>query len=618
MLEGSNSLRTLSLENNSKRYMPGLDGLRALSVLAVIAYHLKIHFAPGGLLGVGVFFTLSGYLITDQLMTEWHSAGRIDFINFWKRRMRRLLPAMFLVLITVALWLYYFDRPRLISLQGDFLSVLFYFNNWWLIFHEVSYFESFGPPSPLGHLWSLAIEEQFYLLWPLVLVLILRWIPRRNSRVFAILVGAAASALAMALIYETGTDPSRVYYGTDTRAFALLIGAALALVWPSRSLSAQVDTRVRVGLEVTGILGLTAIILMVIHTHGSDPRLYTYGLTLFAVISALVIAVLAHPASLLAKVVGCQPLRWIGIRSYGLYLWHYPVIILTSPIVDTGGFNPGRAVIQVALCFILAAFSWRFIEEPIQKGHFTFRPRKTSRGKTLNPRHVLAGALCIFIIMVMPGSDSFMPDKKQDSPSVLAEEIFNKRLLSIGTTADLPAGSQKNTLPPVSQAKNEPLLNTEVHSGEGVTAIGDSVLLDVAPELDRLLPGILIDGKIGRQMTQAQAIVNSLKEQGRLGNIVVIELGTNGAFSQEELNFLLISLKDVERIILINTRVPRMWQDKVNADLKQAALNTPNAVLVDWYSASKDRDSFFSPDGVHLTPEGSKYYAALLSQAIIE
>lgn len=614
MSEGSNSLRTLSWHNSSKRYMPGLDGLRALSVLAVIAYHLKIPFAPGGLLGVSIFFTLSGYLITDQLMMEWHRAGRIDFINFWMRRIRRLLPAMFFVLISVALWLYYFDRPRLISLQGDFLSVLFYFNNWWLIFHEVSYFESFGPPSPLGHLWSLAIEEQFYLLWPLILVLILRWIPRRGPRVFAILAGAAASALAMALIYQTGTDPSRVYYGTDTRAFALLIGAALALVWPSRRLSAQVDIKVRVVLEMIGILGLTAIMLAIIHTSGFDPQLYKYGLALFAVISALVIAVLAHPASLLAKVLGCKPLRWIGLRSYGLYLWHYPVIVLTSPVVDTGGFVLGRAVIQVALCFILAAVSWRFIEEPIQKGNLTPGVEK-SPGKTLNPRHVLVGALCVCIIMVMPGSDSFMRNQKQESPSVLAEEIFNKRLLSIApTTADSPPKPS----PPVRQEKKELPLNTEIHSGEGVTAIGDSVMLDVAPELERLLPGILIDGKIGRQMTQAQAIVNSLKEQGRLGNTVVIELGTNGAFSEEQLNSLLTSLKDVERIILINTRVPRTWQDKVNADLKQAALNTPNAVLVDWYSASKDRDSLFSPDGVHLTPEGSKYYAALLSQAIIE
>jgi len=207
------SVCSLSSNSGRKRYMPGLDGLRALSVLAVIAYHLKLPWAPGGLLGVGIFFTLSGYLITDQLMMEWQRARRFDLKRFWMRRVRRLLPAMFFMLALVSLCLYCFDRPRLLSLQGDFLSAIFYFNNWWLIFHQVSYFKSFGPPSPIGHLWSLAIEEQFYILWPLLLALIVRWIPRRGLQTFIILMGAAASAAAMALIYQPGTDPAGFIMG---------------------------------------------------------------------------------------------------------------------------------------------------------------------------------------------------------------------------------------------------------------------------------------------------------------------------------------------------------------------------------------------------------------------
>ena len=227
----------------TKRYMPGLDGLRALSVLAVIAYHLNIPWASGGFLGVGIFFTLSGYLITDQLMMEWQNTGKINLKNFWIRKIRRLMPTLFFMLAIIYLWLIFLEPSRIEALQGDFVSALLYTNNWWKIFHNVSYFESFGPQSPIGHLWSLAIEAQFYLLWPVILIMGLRFAPKRRNLVLLITVGAVASALAMGLIYEPGTDPSRVYYGTDTRAFALLIGAIFAIGYPSCKLSEQISAK---------------------------------------------------------------------------------------------------------------------------------------------------------------------------------------------------------------------------------------------------------------------------------------------------------------------------------------------------------------------------------------
>ncbi|MHB1629149.1 MAG: acyltransferase family protein, partial [Bacilli bacterium] len=318
----------------SGRYMAGLDGLRALAVFAVIAYHLNLAWAPGGLLGVDVFFVLSGYLITDLLVAQWERSGRLELKDFWRRRARRLLPALLVMLVVVVAWITIFERAQLPPLRGDVVAAMLFVSNWWYTFHHVSYFARFGPPSPLGHLWSLAVEEQFYLLWPLALALGLRGVPRRRRLVWLTLASALASALAMALIYQPGVDPSRVYYGTDTRAFALLIGAALALVWPSRKLSATVSSRARLALDLTGGVGLLVVFFMIWRTNQYEVFLYRGGMVLLSVAAAAVVATLAHPASRLSRALGWKPLKWLGVRSYGIYLWHYPVIVLTSPAVN--------------------------------------------------------------------------------------------------------------------------------------------------------------------------------------------------------------------------------------------------------------------------------------------
>ncbi len=348
--------------------MPGLDGLRALAVLGVIAYHLQLGFAPGGLLGVDVFFVLSGYLITDLLVTEWQESGGIGLRDFWLRRARRLFPALFIMLIVVVDWVTLYDHAQLAALRYDMVASMAYVSNWWFIFHQVSYFASFGPPSPFGHLWSLAVEGQFYLLWPLLLLFGLRYIPHRGLLAGLTLAGAAASALAMAVLYHPGSDPSRVYYGTDTRAFALLIGAALALVWPGQKLSGEVSPLGRLGIDLAGCAGLIIVLAMMWRTNQYETFLYRGGLLLLSAAAAILVAALAHPASRLGRALGWEPLRWLGERSYGIYLWHYPVIVLTSPVVNTSGVNVVRAALQVAASIALAALSWRFVEEPIRHG----------------------------------------------------------------------------------------------------------------------------------------------------------------------------------------------------------------------------------------------------------
>jgi peptidoglycan/LPS O-acetylase OafA/YrhL len=365
-----------------QRYLPGLDGLRALAVLAVVAYHLGLSWVPGGLLGVGVFFTLSGYLITDLLLGQHAQTGSLQLTDFWFRRARRLLPALFVMLAVVITWVSLLHRPQLAGLRGAVAAAAAYVSNWYLISEHTSYFARFGPPSPLGHLWSLAVEEQFYLVWPWLLLLGLALVgsrrgtgtptatgigtARRSVLAAVTLVLAAGSAVAMAVLYHPGYDPTRVYDGTDTRAFALLIGAALAFAWPTRPPRRDVSAASRWCLDGVGVVGLLVIAALVWRTTEYSPFMYRGGLVVLSLATALVLAAVAAPAGRLGPLLGARPLRWIGVRSYGIYLWHFPIIALTTP---ANGHDPAlRAVLQVAATIAVAALSWHFIEEPIRHG----------------------------------------------------------------------------------------------------------------------------------------------------------------------------------------------------------------------------------------------------------
>jgi peptidoglycan/LPS O-acetylase OafA/YrhL len=361
---------------SGQRYLPGLDGLRALAVFAVIAYHLQFGWAGGGLLGVGVFFTLSGYLITDLLLGHWCAHGRLNLRDFWLRRARRLLPALFVLLAVVTAWVTLADRGALASLRGSDAAAAAYASNWYYIAQHSSYFAQFALPGPLDHLWSLAVEEQFYLAWPWLLLLAVCCLPgrrestaRRASRirwlVLPTLALVAASTVAGLVLYHPGFDPTRVYEGTDTRGGGLLVGAALAMIWPSHRV--RVHPRpARLLLDLAGLAGLAVIAVMVWRVGQYSPFIYRGGLGLLSLATAMVVAAVVCPGSLVGLALGWPLLRWLGVRSYGIYLWHYPVIVLTSPVNSRQ--NLARAAVQVAVCVALAALSWRFIEEPVRRG----------------------------------------------------------------------------------------------------------------------------------------------------------------------------------------------------------------------------------------------------------
>jgi peptidoglycan/LPS O-acetylase OafA/YrhL/lysophospholipase L1-like esterase len=357
---------------SGQRYMPGLDGVRALAVLAVIAFHEQLGWAPGGLLGVGVFFTLSGYLITDLLLGQWSARGRLQLADFWMRRARRLLPALFVMLAIVTAWVTLADQARLSSLRGAVGAAATYSSNWYLIIQNQSYFARFAPPAPLDHLWSLAVEEQFYLAWPWLLLLGLLCLRARGLRTGAVgwlalptLALAAASGVATFALYHPGLDPTRVYEGTDTRALGLLVGAALAMAWPSRRPGPS-GRAARVLVDVGGVAGLAVIALLIWRTGQYSPFIYRGGLIVLSVATAAVLAAAACPGAWTGRALGWGPLRWLGVRSYGIYLWHYPIIVFTSPANSTE--NLTRAALQTAATIAVAALSWRFVEEPIRHG----------------------------------------------------------------------------------------------------------------------------------------------------------------------------------------------------------------------------------------------------------
>ncbi len=601
---------TKPFKKNS-RYMVGLDSLRGLAILGVILYHINFNWMPGGFLGVTVFFVLSGYLITDILAMEWKRNKRIDLKKFWLSRARRLLPGMLVMLVITLAWITIFHSSLLGKMRGDSLAALFYVSNWWYIYHNLSYFDNFNQLSPLNHFWSLAVEEQFYVVWPFIISLGLYYIKKQSRMILLICLGAFASALAMANLYEPGVDPSRIYYGTDTRAFSLLIGAVLALVWPSNRLANKIIPKARFILDVVGGIALIIILVMFWKTNQYDPFLYKGGMVLLSIATALLVANLAHPASRIAQFLRFRPLRWVGVRSYGIYLWHYPILTLTTPKVNAGDFSIIRAILQFLLIILIAQISWKFIEKPIRQGALRNIQFKNLRlqNVTLGVKLALVCSLFFSSIAVLGlwNASKAKENSKQDKVEAVQTQPVPH---------PIAVWENPNQETPLNQGESKEVNSAHPKNPLTVTAIGDSVMIDITPYLKNTFPDIRIDAQIGRQLSKAIPVVEQLKNEGNLGNYVIIGLGTNGAFTTEQLVSLIKLIGNERKIIFINTRVSRPWESIVNERLKVTVTKYPNVTLVDWYAASAGKKDYFAPDGVHLTNVGAEAYAVLVAKAV--
>ncbi|MEG7333489.1 acyltransferase family protein [Bacillus sp. 0102A] len=626
------------------RYIPGLDGLRAFAVLSVIAYHLNFNWANGGFIGVDIFFVLSGYLITSILLPVHGNAISLDFRDFWVRRIRRLLPAAYLMIFSAVIWVVLFDRELLHTVRGDAISSLFYISNWWFIFHKLSYFDSFGSPSPLKNLWSLAIEEQFYMIWPMFLVVGMYIFKSRARLAAAVSLLALCSAVMMSFLYDPGADPSRVYYGTDTRSFELLIGCALALVWPMKRLSSnRLPNKLKYTLRATELTAFCILVLCVYFTDEYEPFLYRGGMLLISMVAAILIACSCHPSSFLGNLLSWRPLRWLGTRSYGIYLWHYPVIVLSTPVQEIGNPVFWHIVLKVIATFILAEFSYQFIEKPIRtQGFRSFFRRifihRIREWKTISVISKMSIGFVILALLIFAGGLSGLAgEQKHPTKWTYSSQETNAHTSQTSEDSKKAAADkdkeddadQKTTDSNQDQKENkdnrqEANKNKDTQSQQAkepkdsdkeVLAIGDSVMLDIASHLRESLSHVTINGKVGRQMSQALELTREYKSFNQPNRAVIIELGTNGYFTNSQIEQLIQSFSKAH-IYLVNTRVPRQWESKVNESLKQQAHAHQNVTLVDWHTVALQHPEYFTPDGVHLVPQGAKALTGLIVQAM--
>ena len=645
----SSSAKEQAPARPKSRYIPALDGLRTLAVVAVVLYHLNLTWAQGGLLGVTVFFVLSGYLITRLLINEVSKTGRIDLKSFWIRRIRRLFPAVVTVVVVTCALCTIFNHVMLTKMRPDILPSLLFFNNWWQIAQDVSYFNALGDPSPLTHFWSLAIEEQFYLVWPpLLLAMVSMHMSKPNTR--RVVLGLAAiSAIAMMLLYNPAADPSRVYYGTDTRVFSLLLGAWMAFI-PDRDLaparlvhhlgldrlagsgkrgkgnvgehgkdggSAADASQAPSGalarfwsssasIDLLGIVGLVGLAGMVAFTNGYTAFQYRGGTLLCSILTLMVIAACVQPQGLVARALAAEPLVWIGKRSYSIYLWHYPLLLLMNPVANINDTPWWHYILQVLLVVAVAECSYRFIETPFRKGAFgrtvsEFRDGTTTPANWVRS-HIPACATCGIVLVIALGGLVFVPETSALSGE--GAEVLNKEA--------------KNAAPTDQQAADDTDKDNDgfPDGSYDLLMIGDSVSLRAVDAFDGVFPHSHIDAEKGRQFDVGRETFEGYIQQNLAGKIVVFALGTNGLVTDAQIDAIMADAGDQRIVVFVNTRSPQPWVGATNQAIANAATRYKNVRVIDWFGYSANRNDLFDGDGTHLSNAGVTEYLKLIHDAV--
>ena len=595
--------------------MPALEGLRAIAVLAVLLYHAEVSWIPGGFLGVDVFFVLSGFLITSLLLHEIDGTGRIRLRSFYRRRARRLLPALFLVLIGAALLGVTVATDAATQLQRDIPAALTYVTNWVYISADLSYFDAVGRPPMLEHLWSLAVEEQFYLLWPVVLILAARRGGVPMVRRWA-MIGAVASTLWMTVLsirhgLPVPNDPSRVYFGTDTHAMGLMVGAALATWWRPADVPSRTGIVHRLGVDIVALTGLLVLGWVFWQVSEYSGLLFRGGFLLLSVLVAVVIVAVTHPASLVGRAMGRQPLRYLGQRSYGLYLWHWPVFVVTRPGGDLAWDGWWAVVGRIGLTMLLAELSYRLVEDPIRRhgvgawwqGVLGVLSRAGDVGLRLARRPVLVLVLAGILVAGLGWRLYSIPS--QQDPDYLGG-VTALSAIPDGATVTLIPSPLK---PSVSQtAAPQPLVQ------DGYLGIGESVMIGARRVLESRLQPLRIDAEVGRQPSDLPVRIRQLAAAGALATQTFIHTGSNGYLRGDDLRSSLELLEEsgVRHVVVVNVSVPRRWSDPNNELIDAIADEFDFATAVDWEAATATDEGYLVSDRIHPTASGMRAYVDLI------
>ena len=601
-------------------YMPAVDGLRAVAVLAVFLFHAGVAWMPGGFLGVDVFFVISGYLITALLVAEFKRRGFIDVVAFWLRRARRLLPAVAVLIAVVMLVAVLATPSDVAGLRGDAVFSLIYANNWHQIAADQSYIEAFGRPSLFRHLWSLSVEEQFYLLWPLLCAAGLTLLGRRGLLLVVIAGIIGSTALMGALHDPSAADGARAFFGTDTRAAALLVGVALALVWHPAELPWRESRRAGLILDGLALAAFALLLHALLSVHDYDASLYDGGGFLrIALWSGVLIAAFAHPASHVGWPLARPAMLWLGVRSYGFYLWHWPVIALTRPGVDVPLEGTPLVLLQLAATLVLADASYRFVEQP-------FRRRSGSPAAPSWLRRARPALAVTVVLAVIVAGWSGIASSRGGS-------VASASGVGGGSTLIVRGGGEGHATPDAAtapgllgpprgavaaaeeRAKRRAAAAAERRTAP-VLAVGDSVMKAAAPALADAIGGkVVVNAEEGRAPVAYAGVLGAHEGAKGLPDDVVVQMGNNGPIYSADIEALKAALNGVKHVYLVNVEVPRSWEGEVNDALAAAVKDWPEARIVDWRGAiSGHLDLTY--DGIHPDPEGAEIYAGVVLEAL--
>jgi len=574
------------------QYIPAIDGLRAIAVIAVILYHLGVSWIPGGFLGVDLFFVISGYVITRLLLDSIQERGGLDLRDFYMARIRRLLPPLIFMIVVTSIVVGIWAPDTTKKFLTDAPFSIFGGMNWWLVFNQQDYFESSGRPPLLQHTWSLAVEAQFYLLWPLILLVILKYFGKRVIPAAALIIAAISGVALMLVSFQldaTNTSKvSHIYFGTDTHSIGLFLGAALAVSWIPQNFNLQVTRRAQDFIDGIGVFGFIGILATFALIDESKPTLYRIAFPLAGIFGTAILISIVHPASRFAPLLRNKVLLWIGERSYAIYLWHWVIFQISRPQVDLDGENWALFSLRILLVLAMADISLRIVELPIRSGAvaYWFGGMKY-RTKAVRRKQKLTVALSISILIITSASVSVSAMMRVDKQ--------NQELLQLLKDADKPI------ITPIENPANP-----------GLWVTGDSVILGIRHILEMNHPIALINARVGRQ---APELLEVMLRDGplALNSPVVFNIGNNNALTRAQVIAIFEAVKAAPQRIVVNTAVPRPWRETNNELINEIAATYPNTVVVRWDQISEGHPEYFAPDGVHLVPAGARAYVAAIT-----